>query len=112
MAGRNVKSLYGKEWSKDMDDSVMEGVDEAQAAGAAALTPKYKGWKSDLAWIAAQKKKKAAAEKKRKSERKIKKATDSTGYKVVKGDSPEIESYGLPKNKKKKERKVLGRVAR
>jgi hypothetical protein len=90
-----MAGLYG-DWEADM------GQEE----------PEYKGYKSDIAFMKAQKKKKAAADKKRKSERKIKKATDSTGYKVVEGDSTEIESYGLPKNKKKKARKVLGRVAR
>ena len=108
MAGRTgiVKKgkLYGDWGLSEME----QGVDEAQAAGAAALTekPKYKGWKSDLAFIAAQKKKKLAAEEKRKSERKIKKATDTTGYKVVKGDSPEMESYAPPKKKKVKKKRV------
>ena len=115
--------LYG-EWAKDME----KGVDEAQAAGAAALTqkPKYKGWKSDLAWLAAQKKKKAAAkaarEKKAKydpNRDKTKKKSreggnDPTGYAVVEGGSPEMESYATPKKekKRKKTRRVLGRVAR
>ena len=84
--------LYGK-WSKEMDeDELGKGVDEAQAAGAAALTekPKYKGWKSDLAFIEAQKKKKEAAKKKKKAAR-LKKATPTgpvagTEYKTIKGE--------------------------
>jgi hypothetical protein len=40
------------------------------------------------------------------------KVESKTPYKSVKGSSPEIESYGLPKKGKKKARKVLGRVAR
>ena len=134
MAGRNIKkSLYGG-WSKAMDDEAMMGVDEAQAEMASAVDrtdkrarkPEYKGWKSDLAWIAAQKKKKAAAkaarEKKAKydpNRDKTKKKSreggnDPTGYAVVEGGSPEMKSYAPPKKekKKKKERKVLGRVAR
>jgi len=92
MAGRTgiVKKgkLYGDWGMSDME----AGVDEAQAAGAAALTekPKYKGWKSDLAWIAAQKKKKEAAKKKKKAAR-LKKATPTgpvagTEYKTIKGE--------------------------
>ena len=108
--------LYGK-WSKDMDeDELGKGVDEAQAAGAAALTPKYKGRKSDLAFIEAQKKKKLAAEKKKKKRqlkkrdkdfmtREIKsgprneKVESRTPYKIIKG-----EDYVASKKKKKKKR--------
>ena len=44
----------------------------------------------------------------------IKGRNDPTGYAVVEGGSPEMESYAPPKKekKKKKARKVLGRVAR
>jgi len=95
-----MAGLYG-DWEADM------GQEE----------PEYKGYKSDIAFIKAQKKKKAAARKKKLKEVKIKKATNTapkagTEYKVIKGDSPEMETYGLPKKKKKKARKVLGRVAR
>ena len=116
--------LYGK-WSKDMDeDELGKGVDEAQAAGAAALKPKYKGWKSDLAFIEAQKKKKLAAkearEKKAKYDpnrdktKKISKrgGKDTTGYAVVQGGSPEAEKYGLPLKKKKTANKKKKRVGR
>ena len=112
-----MAGLYG-DWEADM------GQEE----------PKYKGYKSDIAFMKAQKKKKAAKKKKQSGSqrsdrdkfktseaymtREIKKGprnekvASQEPYKVVKGDSPEIESYAPPKKKKKKARKVLGRVAR
>ena len=132
MAGRTgiakKGKLYGDWGMSDMEDQLEKGVDEAQAAGAAALAekPKYRGRKSDLAFIEAQKKKKAAKKKKQSGSqrsdrdkfktseaymtREIKKGprnekvASREPYKVVKGDSPEIESYGLPKKKAKKKR--------
>ena len=118
MAGRTGIAKKGKLYG-DWGMSDMEaGVDEAQAAGAAALTekPKYKGWKSDLAFIAAEKAKKLAAEKKDKKRQLKKRDKDfmtrevksgprneevesRTPYKVIKG-----EDYEASKKKKKKKR--------
>jgi len=118
MAGRTgiakKGKLYGDWGMSDME----QGIDEAQASGAAALAekPKYRGYKSDLAFIAAEKKKKLAAEKKKKKRqlkkrdkdfmtREIKsgprneKVESRTPYKVIKG-----EDYVASKKKKKKKR--------
>ena len=126
MAGRTgiakKGKLYGDWGMSDME----QGIDEAQASGAAALAekPKYKGWKSDLAFIEAQKKKKLAAkearEKKAKYDpnrdktKKISKrgGKDTTGYAVVQGGSPEAEKYGLPLKKKKTANKKKKRIGR
>ena len=126
MAGRTGIAKKGKLYG-DWGMSDMEaGVDEAQAAGAAALTekPKYKGWKSDLAFIKAQKKKKAAKKKRQsgsqRSDRDKFKTDKGTGYstreitqggkvisrepyKVIQGDTL------VPRKKKAAKKKRVGR---
>ena len=111
-----MAGLYG-DWEEDM------GQEE----------PKYKGYKSDIAFMKAQKKKKAAKKKKQSGSQRSSKDKFQTSeayltreikqgdkvvsrepYKVIQGDSPEMKSYAPPKKekKKKKARRVLGRVAR
>ena len=119
MAGRTgiakKGKLYGDWGMSDME----QGIDEAQASSAPAK-PKYRGYKSDLAFIAAEKAKKLAAEKKKKKKQLKKRDKDfmtrevksgprneevesRTPYKVIKG-----EDYVASKKKKKKKR--IGRT--
>ncbi len=121
MAGRTGIAKKGKLYG-DWGMSDMEaGVDEAQAAGAAALTekPKYKGWKSDVAWLKKHGKARVSGKKKKseydpdrdKTKKKSREGGNvTTGYKVVTGDSPEMKKYGLPKKKKAAKKKRVGRT--
>ena len=122
MAGRTgiakKGKLYGDWGMSDMEDQLGKGVDEAQAAGAAALAekPKYRGRKSDLAWLKKHGKARVSGKKKKseydpdrdKTKKQSRKGgnIDTTGYKVVQGDSPEMESYAPPKKKKAKKKRV------